>query len=69
MARLDRLATVREVVQLGAMLGREFSYELLQAVALWDETTLQEGLTRLVDAELLYQRGCHRRPGISSSTP
>jgi class 3 adenylate cyclase/predicted ATPase len=56
MARLDRLAPVREVVQLGATLGREFSYELLQAVAPWDEATLQRGLAQLVDAELLYQR-------------
>ncbi|HEV8713122.1 MAG TPA: adenylate/guanylate cyclase domain-containing protein [Candidatus Binatia bacterium] len=57
MARLDRLATVREVVQLGATLGREFTYELLQAVSLVDEVTLQKGLTQLVEAEFLYQRG------------
>jgi predicted ATPase len=57
MARLDRLAVVKEVAQLGAVLGREFPYELLQAVAPWDEDTLQQGLTRLVEAELLYQRG------------
>ena len=43
MARLDRLSTARELAQLGAVLGREFSYELLQAVALVDETTLQQG--------------------------
>jgi predicted ATPase len=36
MARLDRLAAVKAMAQLGASLGREFSYELLQAVALWD---------------------------------
>jgi TOMM system kinase/cyclase fusion protein len=57
MARLDRLATVREVAQLGATLGKEFSYELLQAVSPLDEMTLQEGLTQLVEAEFLYQRG------------
>jgi predicted ATPase len=57
MARLDRLATAREVAQLGATLGREFSYELLQAVSTVDETTLQEALVKLVEAELLYQRG------------
>jgi class 3 adenylate cyclase/predicted ATPase len=57
MARLDRLATVKDVAQLGAVLGREFSYELIQAVAPVDETTLQYGLAQLVDAELLYQRG------------
>jgi TOMM system kinase/cyclase fusion protein len=57
MARLDRLATVREVAQLGAMIGRTFAYELLQAVASLDDTTLQHGLRQLVDAELVYQRG------------
>jgi TOMM system kinase/cyclase fusion protein len=57
MARLDRLASVREVAQLGAILGREFSYELLHAVSPLDEHTLQNGLTQLVEAELLYQRG------------
>ena len=44
MARLDRLATVKALAQLGATLGREFSYELLQAVAPLDEATLQRGL-------------------------
>jgi tetratricopeptide (TPR) repeat protein len=57
MARLDRLATVKALAQLGATLGREFSYELLQAVAPWDEATLQRGLHQLVAAEFLYQRG------------
>jgi predicted ATPase len=57
MARLDRLPTVREVAQLGAVLGREFSYELLRTLTTMDEATLQHGLTQLVDAELLYQRG------------
>jgi class 3 adenylate cyclase/predicted ATPase len=57
MARLDRLATVKGLAQLGATLGREFSYALLHAVAPWDEETLQRGLSQLVAAELLYQRG------------
>jgi TOMM system kinase/cyclase fusion protein len=57
MARLDRLTTGKEVAQLGAMLGREFNYELLRAVSPLDETTLQRELGRLVEAELLYQRG------------
>jgi predicted ATPase len=57
MARLDRLSTARELVQLSAVLGREFTYELLQAVSPVDELTLQQGLSQLVDAELLYQRG------------
>jgi class 3 adenylate cyclase/predicted ATPase len=57
MARLDRLAAVKGLAQLGATLGREFSYSLLQAVALWDEDPLQRGLHQLVAAEFLYQRG------------
>jgi predicted ATPase len=57
MARLDRLATVKGIAQLGATLGREFSYALLQAVAPWDEGTVQRGLQQLVAAEFLYQRG------------
>jgi class 3 adenylate cyclase len=57
MARLDRLAAVKDVAQLGAVLGREFSYALLQAVVPMDKPTLQHGLAQLVEAELLYQRG------------
>jgi TOMM system kinase/cyclase fusion protein len=57
MARLDRLSRVREIAQLGATLGREFSYELLHAVSPLDEETLQQGLRQLVEAELIYQRG------------
>ena len=57
MARLDRLAAVKGLAQLGATLGREFSYELLHAVAPWDEDTLQRGLQQLVAVEFLYQRG------------
>ena len=57
MARLDRLATVKSMAQLGATLGREFSYALLQAVAPWDEATLRRGLQQLVEAEFLYQQG------------
>jgi predicted ATPase/class 3 adenylate cyclase len=57
MARLDRLAVVKDVAQLSAVLGREFPYELLRAVALLDEGTLQQALAQLVGAELLYQLG------------
>jgi class 3 adenylate cyclase/predicted ATPase len=57
MARLDRLAAARALAQLGAVLGREFAYELIRAVASMDEATVQRGLAQLVDAELLYQRG------------
>ncbi len=57
MARLDRLAAAKEVAQLGATLGREFPYEWLQAISPLDETTLQQELNRLVEAELLFRRG------------
>ena len=57
MARLDRLEVAREVAQLAATLGREFSYDLLEAVVGLDEATLRRGLAQLVDAELVYQRG------------
>ena len=57
MARLDRLTTAKAVAQLGATIGREFSYALLAAIAPVDEATLTEGLQQLVAAELVYQRG------------
>ena len=57
MARLDRLPMIREVAQLGAVLGREFAYEMLRALAGVEEALLQERLAQLVDTELLYQRG------------
>ena len=57
MARLDRLPMVREVAQLGAVLGREFAYEMLRALAAVEESTLRQRLGQLVGAELLYQRG------------
>jgi predicted ATPase len=56
MARLDRLVTAKGVAQMGATIGRQFSYALLHAVTQIDELTLQRELGRLVDAELLYQR-------------
>jgi predicted ATPase len=57
MARLDRLVTAKGLAQLGATIGRHFSSELLQAVSQLDDATLQRELGRLVEAELLYQRG------------
>ena len=48
---------MKGLAQLGATLGREFSYDLLHAVSPWDEETLQRGLHQLVEAEFLYQRG------------
>ena len=63
------LHTAKEVAQVGAVLGREFAYEMLQALAPQDEATLQAGLAQLVGAELLYQRGGRRGRPICSSTP
>src|SRR5206468_8592907 len=57
MARLDQLGSAKAVSQLGATLGREFTYELLRAVAPMDELELWRGLVQLVQAEVLYQRG------------
>ncbi|WGS22946.1 MULTISPECIES: adenylate/guanylate cyclase domain-containing protein [unclassified Bradyrhizobium] len=57
MARLDRLAPVKEVAQIGAVLGREFSYETLSAVAEMPRQRLEEALAQLVRAELIFCRG------------
>jgi class 3 adenylate cyclase/tetratricopeptide (TPR) repeat protein len=57
MARLDRLGPAKEVIQVGAVIGSEFSYELLHAVHPIAEADLQGALRALADAELLYVRG------------
>jgi class 3 adenylate cyclase/predicted ATPase len=57
MARLDRLATVKEIGQIGAAIGREFSYPLLRALVERDETALKDALAQLEDAELVFRRG------------
>ena len=57
MARLDRLGPAREVAQIGAAIGREFSYALLAAVARRPETELGSSLDRLVQSGLLFRRG------------
>jgi TOMM system kinase/cyclase fusion protein len=57
MARLDRLAPIKAVAQLGATIGRQFGYELLRVVSPLDDAALQQGLRQLVEAELVYQRG------------
>ena len=57
LARLDRLAPVREVAQIGAALGRQFSHELIGAVAPMPRAQLDEALTQLVGAELIHRRG------------
>jgi class 3 adenylate cyclase/tetratricopeptide (TPR) repeat protein len=57
MARLDQLHTAKEAAQLGAVFGREFTYDMLCAISPQDEPILQAGLDQLVTSELLYQRG------------
>jgi class 3 adenylate cyclase/tetratricopeptide (TPR) repeat protein len=57
MARLDRAPRLREVAQLGSVLGREFAYDMISALAGLEEQMLQSGLGQLVVDELLYQRG------------
>jgi class 3 adenylate cyclase/predicted ATPase len=56
-ARLDRLAPVKEIAQIGAAIGREFSYPLLRAVAGRDEPALRVGLAQLEEAELVFRSG------------
>jgi tetratricopeptide (TPR) repeat protein len=57
MARMDRLGEAKELLQLGAVVGSEFSYELLRAVYPVPEQKLRAGLQSLADAELIYVRG------------
>jgi predicted ATPase len=57
MARLDRLVAAKAVAQYAAVIGRQFAYELLRAVSPLDASTLQMELGRLVEAEIVYQRG------------
>jgi predicted ATPase len=57
MARLDRLVAAKGIAQLAAVIGRQFPYDLLQAVSQLDKSTLQRELRRLVEAEIVYQRG------------
>jgi len=58
MARLDRLGpAAKEIAQVGAAIGRHFSYELLATAARLSEPDLQQALSRIVDAGLVFQRG------------
>jgi class 3 adenylate cyclase/tetratricopeptide (TPR) repeat protein len=57
MARLDHLAAVKEVAQIGACLGREFDHELLSAVVPLSGADLQAALDQLIAAELVFQHG------------
>src|SRR5215212_10178563 len=57
MARLDRLAPVKEVAQVAACIGREFPHRLLAAVAPMSASLLGDALEQLVDSELVFRRG------------
>ena len=57
MARLDRLGPVKEIAQIGAAIGREFSYSLMGALVGRDDTALKHALAQLEQAELVFRRG------------
>ena len=57
MARLDRLGSAREVAQIGAVIGRGFSYTLIHAVAGMEEAPLKAALERLAEADILLEQG------------
>jgi class 3 adenylate cyclase/predicted ATPase len=57
MARLDRLAPVKETAQIGAALGREFSYELISAISPLPDKELLAALDQLTESELIHRRG------------
>jgi class 3 adenylate cyclase/predicted ATPase len=65
MARLDRLAPVREVAQIGAAIGRDFSWELLAAIARRSEAQLADALDQLAAAGLVFRRGVPPRATFS----
>jgi class 3 adenylate cyclase len=56
-ARLDRFMPVKEIAQIGAAIGREFSYELISAVAPMTQTQLDAALSQLTDSGLAFRRG------------
>jgi class 3 adenylate cyclase/predicted ATPase len=56
-ARLDRLGSTREVAQIGAVIGRGFSYPLIRAVAEMEDAALQAALERLAEADILLVQG------------
>jgi predicted ATPase len=62
MARLDRLGAAKEVAQIGAAIGREFTHEMLAAVARLPEKELQQAAIELVRSGLVFHRGTPPRP-------
>ena len=69
MARLDRLHSVKEIAQVGAAIGREFSYSLIRAVVARDETALRNALAELSRPNSCTATGSRRRPSTVSNTP
>jgi class 3 adenylate cyclase/predicted ATPase len=61
MARLDRLGAVKEIAQIGAVIGREFSYALISAIAPLRKDQLDAALNQLVSSELVFRRGVPRK--------
>ena len=57
MARLDRLGTAREVAQIGSVIGRDFSFGLVRAVAGMEDVVLKQALDRLAEADILLVQG------------
>src|SRR4029077_8557314 len=57
MPRVDRFTPVKEIAQIGAAFGREFSYELISAVAPMPQAQIDDGLARLSEAGLAFRRG------------
>ena len=68
LARLDSVGEAKRTAQLGATIGREFSYALLQAIAQVEEAQLQADLDALMAADLLYRRGMGDRGDLSVQT-
>jgi class 3 adenylate cyclase/tetratricopeptide (TPR) repeat protein len=56
-ARLDRLSPIKEIAQIGAAIGREFSHSLLESVSPIKGQALQDALHQLMEAELIHERG------------
>ena len=69
MARLDRLGPAKELAQIGAAIGREFSHTLLAAMVRKPEAELGAALDRLIQSGLLFRQGVRHKRRIFSSTP
>lgn len=64
-ARLDQPGPAKEVAQVASVIGRTFSFELLRSVSSLDEATLQQGLDKLLQGDLVHRRGAGRRARYS----